>query len=129
MPPSLRILARRITGCAAVSATATVVSQVLLAVLATLWPPVLANVAVVTATSVPAYAANRRFVWRVPHRRAAAARFVATSLAGLVLSTMAVTAAVGLWHTHWAANLASLGAWAALWPVTFLVNDRLVFRR
>ncbi len=129
MAPSLRTLTRKVTGCAAVSATATVVSQVLLGVLTTLWPAALANVAVVTATSVPAYAVNRRFVWRVAHRRTAAATFVASSLTGMTLSTAAVATATARWHTHWAVHAASLAAWAVLWPVTFLVNDRVVFRR
>lgn len=121
-------LVQKVTGCAAVSACSSVVSQVLLAVLALLWPPALANVAVVTATSVPAYVANRRFVWRVQHNSKAAAGFVVSNLAGLALSTVAVAVAAATWDAAWAVNVASFGSWVVLWPLTFVLNDRLLFR-
>jgi putative flippase GtrA len=114
---------RKVAGCFAVSAVATIVSQVALALLALVWPPVLANV-----TSVPAYAANRRFVWRTEGRASAAAGFVAMNLAGLALSTLTIGVAVAWWASGWAVNAASLAAWVVLWPASFVLNDKVLFR-
>jgi putative flippase GtrA len=119
---------RKVAGCFAVSAVATIVSQVALALLALVWPPVLANVAVVTVTSVPAYAANRRFVWRTEGRASSAAGFVAMNLAGLALSTLTIGVAVAWWASGWAVNAASLAAWVVLWPASFVLNDKVLFR-
>lgn len=118
----------KVTGCAMVSAGVTVLSQALLALLAILWPPALANIAVVTATSVPAYAANRRWVWRVQHNHKAAAGFLVSNLAGLLLSTVAVAYAAATWKGHWVVNAASFGSWMVLWPLSFLLNDKVLFR-
>ncbi len=87
--------------------------------------------AVTTATFTTAgghTTANRRWVWRVSHSPRAAAGFVASSLTGLLLSTVAVGYAASVWHGQWVTNVASFGSWMVLWPATFLVNDRLLFR-
>jgi putative flippase GtrA len=128
VPARLVPLLPKMRGMAMVSACSVVVSQVMLFVLATLWPPAVANVAVVTATSMPAYAANRRWVWRAEGRRGGGAGFVAQNLVGLVVSTVAVASAARTVHTSWAVNLASVAAWVTLWPISFLLNDRVWFR-
>jgi putative flippase GtrA len=135
VPPILFRLLR----CLAVSATTTLLSALVLVALAVGAgiPAGLANV-VAFGCGVPvSYVGNRRWVWRRrgrsdPVREVGA--FWALNLAGLVLSTLAVTAA-GALTASWSAPtravalpVASTTSLAILWLIQFVVLDRLIFR-
>ncbi len=124
----------------AVSIVATTTSLVVLGVLVmtrTLAPG-WANLVATAVGTIPSFELNRRWVW---HRDGAASTrrevlpFAAMSAAGLVLSTLAVSAA-GRWTD--AAGLtgatrtvviqaASIAAFGALWLVQFVILDRVLF--
>lgn len=89
-----------------------------------------ANAAAVCTVSVPAYFANRRWVWGREGRhsvRREVVPFWVFTLAGLVVSTAAVDAVTRRVSAPWAENAASVGAFGALWVAKYLVLDRLVF--
>lgn len=97
-----------------------------------------ANVAATAVGTVPSFELNRRWVW---HRdgeaslRSEVIPFAILSAAGLVLSTVAVSAAgrwtadlglVGAGRTL-AIQAASIAAFGTLWIVQFVVLDRVLF--
>jgi putative flippase GtrA len=133
-------LGRKLVRYAAVSLISTAVSLTLLGLLVCTgamtagW----ANVAATLAGTVPSFELNRRWVWnRAGHRSlfAEVGPFCALSLAGLCLSTLAVSTA-----THWAsaagfgttartlaAEAANVGTFGSLWVAQFVICDRLLF--
>jgi putative flippase GtrA len=95
-----------------------------------------ANVVATTVGTIPSFELNRRWVWAHHGRRSVIRQvvpFVALSLAGLVLSTLAVHVAAARtvdwsrgWHTV-AVETANVAAYGALWILQFFVLDRLLF--
>lgn len=96
-----------------------------------------ANVVATLAGTGPSYALNRRWVWRRDGRsslRREVVPFWALSIAGLVLSTIAVAKVAEL-GAGWSGSaravalpLANLSAFGALWLVQFALLDRVLFR-
>jgi putative flippase GtrA len=97
-----------------------------------------ANVIATGVGTVPSFELNRRWVWGRRGARSVQAEvvpFCALSAAGLVLSTLAVTAiarwadAAGLASATrtLAVQAANLAAFGSLWLAQFLVLDRLLF--
>jgi putative flippase GtrA len=124
----------------AVSIIATTTSLVVLGVLVStrVLAPGWANVAATAVGTVPSFELNRRWVWQrtgTASTRREVVPFAAMSAAGLVLSTLAVTAA-GAWTvraglTGTARTLtiqaASIAAFGTLWLLQFAVLDRVLF--
>jgi putative flippase GtrA len=126
----------------AVSAIATTVSLIMLGVLVATnrATPGWANVIATAVGTVPSFELNRRWVWGKTDRRSLLTEigpFAALSFAGLVLSTLAVTAAA-----HWAGEaglngslrtavieVANIAAFGSLWIAQFFILDRVLFRR
>jgi putative flippase GtrA len=116
----------------AVSAMSIVLTQSLLqaAYLGTDVGAVGANIFAVGVSSVPAYLANRRWVWRRqgPHSLAREIiPFWGYSFAGLVLSTVAVAAVHDRWESALAVSVANLAAFAVLWASKFVFLDAWMF--
>ena len=128
----------RIVRCMTVSVGTTLLSAIVLVVLAlgVGVPAGAANVVAVCCGIAPSYVANRRWVWRRDGRGSVAHEavpFVALSVAGLVASTVAVARVASMsaaWPTSAravalpATNLAVFGA---LWCVQFVILDRVIF--
>ena len=97
-----------------------------------------ANVIATAIGTIPSFELNRRWVWAHHGRRSVVHQvvpFVALSLAGLVLSTLAVHVAAGRtvdwsrgWHTV-AVEAANVAAYGGLWILQFFVLDRVLFAR
>ena len=88
------------------------------------------NVTAVLLTSVPAYVLNRRWVWQVDgpsSLRREIVPFWAFTVAGLVLSTLAVTAGAAVTDSSAAVSLANVTAFGVLWVAKFFVLDDVVF--
>jgi putative flippase GtrA len=97
-----------------------------------------ANAVATAAGTIPSFALNRRWVWGRQGRPSLTGEvgpFVALSFAGLLLSTLAVSAA-GRWATAaglgtstrtLAVEAASIAAFGSLWVVQFVLLDRLLF--
>ncbi len=98
-----------------------------------------ANVISTTVAAIPSFELNRRWSWQSRSGRAKADQvvpfFVMTFL-GLGLSTyvvhwaglIATEHALHRFHRTVAIESASLGTWAALWLVQYLILDRFLFR-
>jgi putative flippase GtrA len=131
---------RQLLRYGAVSIVATTTSLVVLGILVTTraLSPGWANVVATAVGTVPSFELNRRWVW---HRHGSASTrrevipFVALSAAGLVLSTLAVSAA-GRWteaaglsgaSRTAAIQCASIVAFGTLWLAQFVILDRLLF--
>ena len=133
-----RSLLVRLTRCFAVSVGTTVLSAAVLILLAVGFgvPAGLANVIAVCFGIVPSYVANRRWVWRRSGRGSLAREvvpFSSLSIAGLIASTVAVTA-VARATANWTAGArsialpaANLAVFGVLWVVQFVVLDRVIF--
>lgn len=126
---------------AAVSAISTTISLTILGVLVATrattagW----ANVIATAVGTVPSFELNRRWVWGRTGSRSVlgeVAPFCALSIAGLVLSTVAVRAAAGWAATAGfgttartvAAEAASIVTFSTLWGVQYVLLDRVLFR-
>ncbi len=126
-------------GTVSLLATATSVTVLGVLVSTNALPAGLANVVATAVGAVPSFELNRRWVWRrTSHRsvRAEMLPFWLLSLAGLALSTLAVTFAAawagstgldGAARTL-AIGAANLAAWASLWVAQFVILDRFLFR-
>jgi putative flippase GtrA len=99
-----------------------------------------ANVAATLVGMMPSFELNRRWVWDGgggPSLRRQVVPFVALSLIGLLLSTVAVASAGKIaadagWSgraTALAAVTANVVAFGSVWVAQFFVLDRLLFRR
>lgn len=131
---------RQLVRYGAVSLIATATSLLVLGVLVStrVLAPGWANVVATAVGTVPSFELNRRWVWG-RHGAASTRRevlpFVALSAAGLIVSTVAVSAAG--WWTEAAGltgaartvaiQLASVAAFGSLWLVQFVVLDRFLF--
>lgn len=130
---------RRLIRYGSVSAISTITSLIILGLLVGLarFPPIWANVIATSIGTVPSFELNRRWVWAQSGPRSLlrqAAPFVLLSLAGLVLSTLAVHLAAAatsdstrVIHTA-AVEMANIGAYGVLWIVQFVLCDRVLFR-
>ena len=129
---------RRVLCCLSVSVGTTVLSAVILVILAVGAgvPAGTANIVAVCCGILPSYLANRRWTWGRSGKGSLAREVVpfwALSIAGLLVSTVTVVAAGALTAT-WSPGLRSLvlpvvqaGTFAVLWVVQFIVLDRVIF--
>ena len=129
---------RRVLCCLSVSVGTTVLSAVILVILAVGAgvPAGTANIVAVCCGIPPSYLANRRWTWGRSGKGSLAREVVpfwALSIAGLLVSTVTVAAAGALTAT-WSPGLRSLvlpvvqaGTFAVLWVVQFIVLDRVIF--
>ena len=88
------------------------------------------NVTAVMLTSIPAYLLNRRWVWGLggpSSLRREILPFWAFTVAGLVLSTVAVTAVAAVTDSAAAVSFANITAFGVLWVARFFVLDDVVF--
>ncbi|WP_428114809.1 GtrA family protein [Candidatus Poriferisodalis sp.] len=132
--PLRTALRTRLAGFGAVSLGTVVFTQgVLFVAYGVLgWPGVVANVVAVCVAALPAYLANRRWVWRRADRHSVSREilpFWAYSLAGLAASTVLVALADRAWDAPVAVMAANLAGFGALWIGKFLLLDRVLFAR
>jgi putative flippase GtrA len=131
----------RLVRYGAVSLIATATSLTVLATLVATGSmrPAAANVTATLIGMVPSFELNRRWVWGAggwPSLRRQVLPFVALSLVGLLLSTVAVASAGAIaadagWSAHTtalAAVVANLAAFGSVWVAQFFILDRLLFR-
>jgi putative flippase GtrA len=131
--------ARKLRRYASVSVLCTVLSVALLAVLVDAFHMTAAwsNVVAVSASIPIAFELSRRWIWPQRNRRRVigqVAPFALSSLAGLVVSTLAIHVVAGATR-HWstvgrtvALELATLSAFGLLWLANYVLNDRILFR-
>ncbi len=89
-----------------------------------------ANVAAVLLTSVPVFFLNRAWVWQLrgpSSMRREVLPFWAFTIAGLLLSTLAVAGVASLTDSTVAVSMANIGAFGVLWVAKFVVLDGVVF--
>jgi putative flippase GtrA len=134
-----RAIVQRMSRCLLVSVGTTLLSAAVLVVLAlgVGVPAGSANVVAVLCGIGPSYLANRNWVWGRSGRSSLLSEvlpFWALSLAGLVLSTVAVSM-VGSAAANWSTTaravalpFANLSTFAALWLVQFALLDKVLFR-
>jgi putative flippase GtrA len=133
-------LIRKLLRYASVSAIATAVSLTILGglIAANVTSAGWANVIATAAGTIPSFELNRRWVWRKSGPRSIVAEvgpFVALSLGGLGLSTIAVSAgagwasSTGMGHSAraLAAEAANIATFGSLWVVQYLILDRILF--
>jgi putative flippase GtrA len=116
----------------AVSALGTVITQVILLVLVGWfdWDGPLANVVAVCTSAVPAFFANRAWVWRKVGNHSLSREVVpfwVMAMLGLGLSTLFAWIAQQLTQAALAINAANLLGFGLLWVVKFLVLDTYLF--
>lgn len=88
------------------------------------------NVAAVLATSIPVYSLNRAWVWQLrgpSSMRREVVPFWGFTIAGLVLSTLAVAGVASFTDSTVAVAAANIGAFGVLWVAKFVVLDGVVF--
>lgn len=89
-----------------------------------------ANVTAVLATSLPVFALNRAWVWQVrgpSSLRREVLPFWGFTVAGLILSTLAVAGVAAVTDSTVAVSAANIGAFGVLWIAKFVVLDGVVF--
>jgi putative flippase GtrA len=130
---------RRLLRYGSVSAISTVTSLVILGICVGAFnvPAIWANVVATAIGTIPSFELNRRWVWAQNGQRSIFKQVVPYSVfsfAGLIISTIAVHVASDatqgssrLVHTG-AVELASIGAFGALWIIQFVLCDRIFFR-
>lgn len=101
-------------------------------------PAAWANVVATAVGTIPSFELNRRWVWGRSGRRSLlteVAPFATLSLAGLLLSTAAVSLAAA-YAAHLADGLrtlaieaANVSAFGSLWIAQYLILDRVLFAR
>jgi putative flippase GtrA len=123
----------RLARFAMVSLVCTALTQILLWLFigALSWSGGAANVVAVALTTVPSYLAARHWVWGAERFGGRVGRdmsiFWATSLAGLVLSTVLAAIAFRITPHAWAVSLANMSGFGALWVVRYMILDTHVF--
>ena len=113
---------------ALVAAVNVIVGQTLLLALQGAMGPSWANVLAVGLSSVPAYYMNRAWVWGKrgkSHWKKEVLPFWLFTIAGLVLSTVAIWLVHGITDSKLVINFIQLVAFGILWVVRFFVLDRL----
>jgi putative flippase GtrA len=111
-----------------VAAVNVIVGQGLLFGLQHWWQPNVANVVAVAVSSVPAYYMNRSWVWGKSgksHLRKEVVPFWAFTIAGLVVSTIAITLVQDHTDSKVLILFTQLFVFGVLWVVRFFVLDRL----
>lgn len=139
---ALRRRAAQLARYATTSVVATGTSLLILTALVAggVMRPAPANVVATLAGIVPSFEMNRRWVWGVtgrPSVRRQILPFVALSLTGLVLSTLAVGAAGavaeragwGRGETAVVSIVANLAAFGTVWIAQFVILDRRLFKQ
>ena len=94
------------------------------------WPAVLANLAAVTISSVPAYLINRYWVWEKTDSnslRREVLPFWGMALLGLLLSTLLVAFADDRTDSPLIIAIANLAGFGVLWLAKFFILDRVLF--
>lgn len=89
-----------------------------------------ANVAAVLVTSIPVFVLNRAWVWQLrgpSSLRREVLPFWAFTVAGLVLSTLAVAGVASVTDSTVAVSGANIAAFGVLWVAKFVVLDGVVF--
>jgi putative flippase GtrA len=89
-----------------------------------------ANAAAVMVTAVPVFFLNRAWVWQLrgpSSLRREVLPFWGFTVAGLVLSTLAVAGVASLTTSTVAVSAANIGAFGVLWVAKFLALDGVVF--
>ena len=89
-----------------------------------------ANVVAVTLTAIPAFFLNKHWVWGRSgraHMRREVLPFWTFALAGLLLSTIAVTIVEDRSDSTLLISAANIGAFGVLWVAKFLFLDRVLF--
>ncbi len=92
--------------------------------------PILANTIAVSVAAIPVFFLNRAWVWQLSGRgsfRREVLPFWGFTLAGLVLSTLAVAAVSSMTTSTLAVSAANIGAFGVLWVAKFFVLDEVVF--
>lgn len=92
--------------------------------------PVAANTVAVMVAAVPVFLLNRAWVWNLRGSasfRRELAPFWGFTLAGLVLSTLAVAMVAEMTTSALAVSAANIAAFGALWVVKFFVLDEVIF--
>lgn len=123
-----------IAGFGMVSAGSVAMTQAVLLLCAGMlnWPPVTANVTAVMSAALPAYYANRRWVWGRSDRHSFSreiAPFFGYALAGLVLSSVLVAVVARLWDSVLLVSAANLAGFGTLWVGKFFLCHRVLFAR
>lgn len=93
-------------------------------------PAWLANVIAVAISAIPGYVLNRYVVWGKKSANSMMTEIVpfwSLAFVGLVVSTLAVTAASARWSDPWAVNAAYLAAFGALWLLKYGAFERWLF--
>jgi putative flippase GtrA len=127
-------LGQKLFKYSAVSVVSVIVTQVTLIVCLEVvgWSAVWSNVAAVSVGSVPAYLLNRAWVWGKSgrsHLFKEVLPFWGMALAGLALSTWAVSVVEDVWPgSTLAISIANLGAFGALWLGKFVVLEEVLFK-
>ena len=89
-----------------------------------------ANVVAVSVTAIPVFVLNRRWVWQLDgpsSLRGEVVPFWAFTLAGLALSTLAVTVVATMTTSSTAVAAANIAAFGVLWVAKYFVLDGVVF--
>ncbi len=92
--------------------------------------PILANTIAVSVAAIPVFLLNRAWVWQLTGKgsfRREVVPFWGFTLAGLVLSTLAVAAVSSVTTSSLAVSAANIGAFGVLWVAKFFVLDEVVF--
>ena len=92
--------------------------------------PILANTIAVSLAAIPVFLLNRAWVWQLRGRgsfRREVVPFWGFTLAGLVLSTLAVAVVSSITTSSLAVSAANIGAFGVLWVAKFFVLDEVVF--
>lgn len=105
-----------------------VVGQGLLLLLQHWWKPSISNVVAVIVSSIPAYYMNRSWVWGKngkSHWRKEVAPFWGFTIAGLVMSTVAIAIVQNHTDSKFLILFTQLFVFGVLWVIRFFVLDRL----
>lgn len=130
---------RRALRYTATSLIGVTITQVLLIVFLHLldWKPVPANFVAVTITSVPAFLLNKHWVWGKrgkAHMRREVLPFWLFTVAGWIMSTVAVILVVKMTRTHdnpdgskLAVQGANIAGFGVLWVLKYMFLDKIMF--
>ncbi len=92
--------------------------------------PIMANTIAVSVAAIPVFFLNRAWVWQLNGRssfRREVMPFWGFTIAGLLLSTIAVAVASSMTTATLAVSAANIGAFGVLWIAKFFVLDEVVF--
>jgi putative flippase GtrA len=115
-----------------VSVVGVTITQVLLLIFYGLldWEATAANIVSVSLCSIPVFFLNKHWVWGKAgraHVRREVLPFWGFSLAGLILSTIAVSIVDDWSESHLVVSAANISGFAVLWVAKFLFLDAVLF--